>query len=162
MSPLTVTLTMGNGPLAGQQYEFRDAAVYVLGRSPACYPQLPDERPYKDISRHHCLLSIQLPEMRLIDLGSTNGTFVNGAKVGRPASLNPVPEGDPALTTIVHAEPTGWQPLQDGDVIALGNSTVLFVRVQPSRDAETLSSVITLEHSNDPPAAACCKDVSAT
>ena len=162
MSPLTVTLTMGNGPLAGQQYELGDAAVYVLGRSAACYPQLPDERPYKDISRRHCLLTIQLPEVRVIDLGSTNGTFVNGARVGRPANLNPVPEGDPALATIVHAEPTGWQSLQDGDVIALGNNTVLFVRVQPRRDAETLSSLMTLEHSNDQLAAACCQDVSAT
>jgi pSer/pThr/pTyr-binding forkhead associated (FHA) protein len=145
MSPLTVTLTLGNGPLAGQQYEFRDAAVYVLGRSAACNPQLPDERPYKDISRRHCLLSIQLPEVRLIDLGSTNGTFVNGAKVGQPASLKLVSEDDPTLATIVRAEPTGWQSLQDGDVIALGNNTVLFVRVQPRRDAEILSSLMTLE-----------------
>jgi hypothetical protein len=69
---LTVTLTIGNGPLVGQEYEFRDAAFYVLGRAVQCYPQFPDERPYKDISRHHCLLSIQLPQVRLLDLGSTS------------------------------------------------------------------------------------------
>jgi pSer/pThr/pTyr-binding forkhead associated (FHA) protein len=85
MSPLTVTLTMANGPLVGQEYEFREPAVYVLGRAAECYPRLPDELPYKDISRHHCLPSINLPEVRVLDLGSTNGTFVNGAKVGQPA-----------------------------------------------------------------------------
>jgi pSer/pThr/pTyr-binding forkhead associated (FHA) protein len=136
MSPLTVTLTMANGPLVGKEYEFRDAAVYVLGRGAECYPQLPDRLPYKDISRHHCLLSIQLPELRLLDLGSSNGTFVNGAKVGQPADLGPVPEGDPAAATIAaHADPTGWHPLKDGDVIALADSTVLFVRVQAREEA---------------------------
>ena len=33
MSPLTVTLTMANGPLVGQEYEFRDSAVYIMGRA---------------------------------------------------------------------------------------------------------------------------------
>ena len=51
MSPLTVTLTVANGPLVGQAYEFREPAVYVVGRAAECYPRLPDELPYKDISR---------------------------------------------------------------------------------------------------------------
>jgi pSer/pThr/pTyr-binding forkhead associated (FHA) protein len=130
---------MANGPLVGQEYEFRDGAVYVLGRAAECYPHLPDEIPYKDISRHHCLLSIQLPEVRLLDLGSTNGTFINGAKVCRPAGQDPVLEGDPTLSTIVCSQPTGWHPVQDGDVIALGNSTVLFVRVQVQEEGEQLA-----------------------
>jgi hypothetical protein len=45
MSPLTVTLTVANGPLAGQAYAFREPAVYVLGRAWECYPRLPDEPP---------------------------------------------------------------------------------------------------------------------
>src|SRR5262249_58567136 len=129
MSPLSVTLTMANGPLVGQEYEFRDCAVYLLGRGPECYPRLPADPLYKDISRHHCLLSIRLPELRLRDLGSTNGTFVNGAKVGQPAGL--APEVDPQLATIdLDADSVGWHPLKDGDVIALGGGTVLIVRVQ--------------------------------
>src|SRR5262245_28297986 len=130
MSPLTVTLTMANGPLVGREYEFPDSAVYVLGRAAECYPQLPDELPYQDISRHHCLLRVQLPELRLLDLGSTNGTFVNGAKVGQAAGLGPVPAGDPAAVTLAaHAHATGWHALKDGDVIALADRTVLVVRV---------------------------------
>jgi pSer/pThr/pTyr-binding forkhead associated (FHA) protein len=136
MTPLTVTLTMANGPLVGQEYVFRDAAVYVLGRAPECYPQLPDRLPYKDISRHHCLLDVQLPEVRLLDLGSTNGTFINGAKVGQLAGPGPVADVDPAAATIAaQADPTGWHPLKDGDVIALADRTVLFVRVQAREEA---------------------------
>jgi pSer/pThr/pTyr-binding forkhead associated (FHA) protein len=132
MSPMTVTLTVANGPLVGQAYEFREPAVYVLGRAAECYPRLPDELPYKDISRRHCLLSVSLPELRLLDLGSTNGTFVNGARLGPPAEGGPAPEGAPAALILpLHGQATGWHPLKDGDVIALGDSAVLRVRVQP-------------------------------
>jgi pSer/pThr/pTyr-binding forkhead associated (FHA) protein len=130
MSPVTVTLTVANGPLVGQAYEFREPAVYVLGRAWECYPRLPDEPPYKDVSRHHCLLSVQPPQLRLRDLGSTNGTFVNGARLGPTADGGLTPAGEPgALTLSLHAQQTGWQPLKDGDVIALGDSAVLRVRV---------------------------------
>jgi serine/threonine-protein kinase len=117
---------MANGPLVGQEFEFRDSAVYVLGRGPECYPRLPDDLLLKDISRHHCLLSVQLPDLRLLDLGSTNGTFVNGARVVPPAGL--APENDPAAAAA--ADPTGWHPLEDGDVIALAGNIVLLVRVR--------------------------------
>jgi pSer/pThr/pTyr-binding forkhead associated (FHA) protein len=140
MSPLTVTLTVANGPLVGREYEFLDSDVYILGRAAECHPQLPDVVPYKDISRHHCLLSIRLPELRLLDLCSTNGTFVNGMKLGPPVGLDPVPEGDPAAATIAaHADPTGWHPLKDGDVIALAGSTVLCVRVHVREEEKPLA-----------------------
>src|SRR5262249_26827794 len=136
MSPLTVTLTMANGPLVGQEYEFRDCAVYLLGRGPECYLRLSGDPLYKGISRHHCLLSIRLPELRLRDLCSTNGTFAKGAQVGQPAAR--APGVDPQVTIDMDAESRGWHPLKDGDVIALGCGTVLIVRVQargcPSRD----------------------------
>ena len=130
MSPLTVTLTVANGPLVGQAYEFREPAVYVLGRAAECYLRLPDQRPYKDISRHHCLLSVNLPELRLLDLGSTNGTFVNGARLGPGADGGAALAGEPgALTLSLHAQETGWHALKDGDLIALADSAVLLVRV---------------------------------
>jgi eukaryotic-like serine/threonine-protein kinase len=132
MSPMTVTLTVANGPLVGQAYEFREPAVYVVGRAAECYPRLPDELPYKDISRHHCLLSVDLPELRLLDLSSTNGTFVNGARLGPPGDGGrPAPAGEPgALTLSLHAPAAAWHSLKDGDVIALADSAVLCVRVQ--------------------------------
>ena len=132
MSPLTLTLTMANGPLVGQAYEFREPAVYMLGRAAECYPRLPDALPYQDVSRRHCLLSIHLPELRLLDLGSTNGTFVNGTRLGPPGDGGrPTPAGESgALTLSLRPQGAGWHPLKDGDVIALGDSAVLCVRVQ--------------------------------
>jgi eukaryotic-like serine/threonine-protein kinase len=137
MSPLTVTLTLANGPLAGLAYEFREPAVYVLGRAAECYPRLPDEMAYKDISRHHCLLSVNLPDLRLLDLSSTNGTFVNGARLRSPAGGGPAPAGEPgALTLSLRLQGTGWHPLKDGDVIALADSAVLRVRVHVPQGVE--------------------------
>jgi pSer/pThr/pTyr-binding forkhead associated (FHA) protein len=131
VSPLTVTLTVANGPLVGQAYEFHEPAVHVLGRAAECYPRLPDELPYKDISRYHCLLSVNLPELRLLDLGSTNGTFVNGARLGPGADGGAALAGEPgALTLSLHAQATGWHALKDAGVTALADSAVLRVRVQ--------------------------------
>jgi pSer/pThr/pTyr-binding forkhead associated (FHA) protein len=121
-----VTLTVGNGPLVGRAYELRDAADHVLGRAEECYPPLPDVFPYKDISRRHCLLRVALPEVGLLDLGSTNGTFVNATKLGEHPDL----ESDPERDTTEYPTLTGWHPVRDGDVITLGGGTILFVRIR--------------------------------
>ncbi len=74
-------------------------------------------------------------------MGSTNGTFINGVKLSRPARLAPVPESDPALATIAaNVDSTDWHELKDGDVIALAGSTVLFVRVQGREEDTSLAS----------------------
>src|SRR5262249_25732990 len=79
---------------------------------------------------------VQLPELRLMDLGSTNGTFVNGSRVAPPVCPTLEPEGDPRAATVAYpADPAGWHPLEAGDVIALAGNIVLRARVQP-RDGE--------------------------
>jgi len=129
MSPAIVTLTLANGPLAGLEFEFREPAVYVLGRAEECYPRLPDDYHHKDISRHHCLLSINPPEVWVQDLGSKNGTYVNGEKVGqRPRFLG----GDPDA----HVNPVHRHVLKDGDEISLGHYTTLRVGVHVLQEAE--------------------------
>jgi serine/threonine-protein kinase len=50
----------------------------MIGRSEAAHFCLPHDRFF---SRHHCLLEIAPPQCFLRDLGSTNGTFVNGIRV---------------------------------------------------------------------------------
>jgi predicted component of type VI protein secretion system len=60
---------------------------FLVGREQDC--QL---RPQSDlVSRHHCVFMIDEYGARLRDLGSTNGTFVNGERLLTPASLK---EGD--------------------------------------------------------------------
>jgi pSer/pThr/pTyr-binding forkhead associated (FHA) protein len=62
---------------------FRVSGPLILGRSPEADVVLQD--PYA--SDFHIRLAFQGGEVRLHDLGSTNGTFVNGEKVAAPLSL---------------------------------------------------------------------------
>jgi len=126
---MTVTLTVVNGPRAGLEYELPELGIYVVGRGEDCYPRLPNELPYKDVSRHHCLVSIHRSEVWVRDLHSRNGTYVNGEQIGQRAGLGTAAaDGLTAMVTL-HDDPTGWHPLKHGDVIALGHNTVLRVRV---------------------------------
>jgi len=122
MNPTAITLTVVKGPLAGQEYVFEEPAVFVLGRSEECYPRLPDDYYHKDISRHHCLLSVNPPEMWVQDLGSKNGTYVNGKKIGQRVTVIP---GEAAA----QLKPSSRERLKDGDEIGLGHNTVLRVGV---------------------------------
>jgi pSer/pThr/pTyr-binding forkhead associated (FHA) protein len=129
---LTVILTVVNGPHAGLAYELPEAGVYVLGRAADCYPRLPSAFPYQDISRRHCLLSLQPWEVWVLDLHSTNGTYVNGQPVGTLTCPDPSPEGrqrPAACPAAAPSYPPNRYALKDGDVLALGDCTVLRVAV---------------------------------
>jgi len=62
---------------------FRVTGPLILGRSPEADVVLQD--PYA--SDFHVRLAFQGGEVRLHDLGSTNGTLVNGERVAAPLSL---------------------------------------------------------------------------
>ena len=65
---------------------------FVFGRGPECAI-----RPNSDwVSRQHCLMRVEANKVSLRDLGSTNGTLVNGRLL------------------------TGERDLQDGDTLQLG------------------------------------------
>jgi pSer/pThr/pTyr-binding forkhead associated (FHA) protein len=64
---------------------FRVTRPLVLGRSPEADVVLDD--PYT--SDFHARLVFQAGEVRLQDLGSTNGTYVNGERMAAPMSLRP-------------------------------------------------------------------------
>lgn len=73
------TLAMGKLDLAGQ-------ASVLIGRDPAAY--LPLSHP--TVSFRHAMISKQDSGLVIRDLGSTNGTFVNGQRI----SLSPLKSGD--------------------------------------------------------------------
>ena len=56
----------------------------VMGRDPECDFPVDDA----DVSWRHCLLDIQARGVSVLDLNSTNGTFLNGILV-RDAPLKP-------------------------------------------------------------------------
>ena len=74
-----------------------------------CKPEEPKAPENRKISRHHCLLDINPPDVCIRDFGSLNGTYVNGQKIGQRQK---------------HEQPGGSFPehdLKDGDEIRLGN-----------------------------------------
>jgi len=115
-----VTLTVTQGQLKGQEYVFGDRTWCLIGRASDCLLQLPNDLAHGDVSRHHCLLNINPPEVRVRDFGSRNGTYVNGTKIGQRAPRQ-APE-EAALTELPEVV------LHNGDEIRLG-TTVLRVSI---------------------------------
>jgi serine/threonine-protein kinase len=76
--PMQVDLRVLAGPYTGRVFCFTQPDTFLIGRSNDAHLCLTDD---KFFSRHHCLLEITPPHCFLRDLGSTNGTFVNGQRV---------------------------------------------------------------------------------
>lgn len=123
---MIVTLRVIAGPHQGRTFSFSQHETFLIGRSEAAHFCLPDD---KYFSRHHCLLEIAPPQIFIRDLGSTNGTYVNGVRIDA-----------------VH--------LKSGDKIQ-GGETILEVEVgadspthqqnSPDTLSSTIPSIITIE-----------------
>jgi pSer/pThr/pTyr-binding forkhead associated (FHA) protein len=68
----------GTGMETGSTYELQ-TPVTLLGRGTDCDLRMVDQ----GVSRHHAELRVEDGQVVLVDLGSTNGTFVNGQPVRR-------------------------------------------------------------------------------
>jgi len=113
-----VTLTVVQGVQPGREYDFDGRMICTVGRAGDCSLQLPNDFIHLDVSRHHCLLDVDPPHVRVRDLGSRNGTYVNGIKIGqRPRGQTPEEAAAADLPE---------QPLHAGDELKVG-STVLRV-----------------------------------
>jgi pSer/pThr/pTyr-binding forkhead associated (FHA) protein len=58
-----------------------DGDAVVIGRSRWCDVRIPSAR----VSRRHCCLVLSGDELLVRDLGSTNGTWINGRRVEKGA-----------------------------------------------------------------------------
>jgi pSer/pThr/pTyr-binding forkhead associated (FHA) protein len=103
MVAATVTLTVTAGTHAGKRFVFHRPEQCVVGRANDCSVQLVGAFEDALVSRHHCEFNIDPPCIRVRDLGSRNGTFVNGHRIGQPKY--------PAAPEI---------ELHDGDELCLG------------------------------------------
>lgn len=74
-----IILTVTKGTLSGTVFVFEAHDTLLFGRQKECHIHLPDD---KTVSRHHFLLEVSPPQAHLRDLGSRNGTFVNGVRYG--------------------------------------------------------------------------------
>jgi hypothetical protein len=75
---LLVTTAQDAGPSTQQTYDIT-TPVTLLGRGTDCDLRLVDP----GVSRHHAEIRVEGPEIVLVDLGSTNGSFVNGNPIRR-------------------------------------------------------------------------------
>lgn len=89
-------LLLLTGPQAGRRHEVHGEVF--IGRSPSCTISLEDAK----VSRKHVRLAIEDGQARVTDLGSRNGTLVNGEKLEAEIVLLP------------------------GDRLQVGDSTILF------------------------------------
>lgn len=89
-------LIVRRGPRPNEVYEL-NKAVMTLGRDITNDLVINDP----EVSRHHCRLTQGVGGYTIEDLGSTNGTFINGQRL------------------------TGARPLQPGDTVGLGETVTL-------------------------------------
>jgi serine/threonine protein kinase len=73
-----VSLDVVAGPHIGAHFEFEDHDTFLVGRGRWAHLCLSQDLHF---SRHHFRIEIRPPDCYLIDLGSRNGTFVNGHRV---------------------------------------------------------------------------------
>lgn len=76
---MQVTLNVLAGPHQGKEFQFDGHDMFLVGRSKQAHFRLADRDQY--FSRIHFLVETNPPRCRLVDMGSRNGTFVNGQRV---------------------------------------------------------------------------------
>src|ERR1051325_8382176 len=120
---MRVTLRGLEGPYSGREFTFDHHDPFLIGRSDDAHLYLPDDRFF---SRHHCLLEIAPPRCFLRDLGSTNGTFVNGQKVSEVFLRNGdlIQGGETVLEVQVLSDPV---PTTVADTPTLSGSVMVMV-----------------------------------
>ena len=105
-----VILKINKGSLKGEEFSYKMRESFVIGHAtdcPVCFSE-------DTVSRHHCHIDINPPDVMIYDLKSLNGTWLNGELIGqRDPSLTPeeaqaTPEGIPII------------PIKSGDKLGLG------------------------------------------
>lgn len=120
-----IIMTVTQGKLQGMQYIFEERTTCIIGRAKDCNPKLPSDKEHSTISRYHCLLDINPPQICIRDFGSKNGTYVNSKKIGQRLSYQTPEEGRKSNFK--------EYSLHSGDEIKLGQ-TVFKVNIGLDRD----------------------------
>jgi pSer/pThr/pTyr-binding forkhead associated (FHA) protein len=93
---------------------FVDRSHSLIGRAKNCDIHIPGDIVHQDVSRYHCELEIDPPSVWVRDLGSLNGTYVNGQLIGkRPADQK---------EDVDHFGPSAAREMHDGDELKVGQT----------------------------------------
>jgi serine/threonine-protein kinase len=115
-----ITLAVVEGAHRGEERTFTGRGAITVGRSAECDFRLCGHFEDLLVSRRHCLLAVHPDRVEVRDLESSNGTFLNGRRVGfRPGG-----------STVFRRR------LRDGDQLRVG-AALLQVRVEgpPAEEA---------------------------
>jgi pSer/pThr/pTyr-binding forkhead associated (FHA) protein len=123
MTPTRITLTVAQDNLPEKEFVFDEPGQCLIGRAADCDIQIPTDADHGDVSRHHCVVEMHPPHAQVRDLGSLNGTFVNGRLIGRRPDNEPTEESG--------LWPSAAHALKDGDELRVGG-TVFHVHVAPA------------------------------
>jgi len=124
-----ITLTIVDGGQKGQCFNFTKRGRLIVGRGHDSDIVLSAEDA-GGISRHHCLVIFEPPHLSVRDLGSRNGTYVNGECIGIRSREEPL--GISELDDFANHD------LKDGDEIHIGH---VILRVAVKDTAGTLLGV---------------------
>lgn len=78
-----INITIVDGWKREQCMIFNQRQLCLIGRADDCDIRFPRDVRHRHISHHHCVLEIDPPFVAVRDMGSTNGTYVNGWKVDK-------------------------------------------------------------------------------
>ena len=106
----TLRLTVLTGPHKGTRFCTRGLDACLVGRAPECAIRFCGESRDLCISRYHCQLLLDAASVRVQDMDSANGTYINGHRVGeKPAPLGTLPPASVA---------------EDGDILTIGGTSL--------------------------------------
>jgi pSer/pThr/pTyr-binding forkhead associated (FHA) protein len=112
MAAAKVILTVTAGTHNGKQFVLEAPKTCMVGRARDCAVRLSGGLEDSLVSRHHCQLDLEGPRVRVQDLGSRNGTYINGWLVKTSASA---PQSEQATEIL----PRDYE-LVDGDELRVG------------------------------------------
>lgn len=106
---MQVILDVIQGPRKGRSYVFDRHDTFIVGRSRSVHCPMPEDAA---LSRDHFLIEIDPPRCEIRDLNSTNGTYVNEARVERARlhSGDRIAAGQSVFVVRVEGEPTPPTP----------------------------------------------------
>jgi pSer/pThr/pTyr-binding forkhead associated (FHA) protein len=118
-----IKLEISEGKDREKELVFQNPTRSVVGRADDCEIRFPMDPVHMDISRHHCMFEIDPPTLKVRDLGSRNGTFVNGQKIGErsPDQLPPAADWDDLPARELH----------EGDEVKVGHTLIRVAKVEP-------------------------------
>jgi Nif-specific regulatory protein len=111
---MSAELIVVSGPLTGSRYSIGEPEVEI-GRSPSATVSVPEA----DAAWHHCSIRTENARLRLSDLHTASGTYVNGMRVT-----------------------SHW--LEDGDQISVGETVLVYRNVEAGLEEAASSSRVTL------------------